>query len=576
MGCATPWIPEDECSGLHGSGGNSRFGPQLGSKGQILGKKSLARLLVVLGACVLAVGIAAGCGGGSQSGGSASGPIQVTTQQDIPHTDPAVAYDVLSWPVVHAVFTTLITYNESAQGFVPWAATSVPKPQNDGKKYVFTLHKGIKFTDGEPVDASAFKYEIERILDPETKSPVAGFYTNIVGATDYQKNPKHGTLKGVKVLSPTKIEFDLVKPVQTFLQIMAIPPAAAVPRKAVEKAGPGFDTHPVGDGPMKVQTFKHGAKLVLVKNPDYKNPSGSPETTEAKSKEIDITIGINPTTEIQRVQAGQADYELETAIPSAQYTQLKNDPKYQSYIKSAISSTIWYFYGNMTQKPFTNPKVREAMKYVIDKNRIRQVLAGEVAITSQMLPPPMPGYDTSIKAKNYYDPAKAKQLLKQAGYPNGFTIDFWDQNTSDEPKVDQVLKEDFSKAGIKMNLHSVSFAEWISKIESGKTQSGGGYWSQDFPDPSDFLDVLFNSEQIPANNQSWYKGSDKELDQALVEPNYQKRMQMYQDIQKQILASNAVVPVYNGKSIYFVNPKLKGAPIDPVWYQTYQTWYLTK
>src|SRR5688572_31821787 len=75
--------------------------------------------------------------------------------------------------------------------------------------YVFTLRKGIEFTNGEPVDASAFKYEIERILDPETKSPVAGLYTNIVGATDYQKYPKHGTLKGVKVISPTKIEFDL-------------------------------------------------------------------------------------------------------------------------------------------------------------------------------------------------------------------------------------------------------------------------------------------------------------------------------------------------------------------------------
>jgi ABC-type transport system substrate-binding protein len=549
---------------------------QLRNKERILGRKSLARLLVVLGACALAVGITTGCGtSGGGSSGNVNRPIQVTTSQDIPHTDPAVGYDTLSWPVEHAIFMTLITYNKSASAFVPWAATSVPKQQNGGKKYVFTLHKGMKFTDGEPVDASAFKYEIERILDPKTKSPVAGFYTNIVGATDYQKNP-NGELKGVKVLSPTKIEFDLVKPDQTFLQTMAIPSASAVPRKAVEKAGPDFDTHPVGDGPMKVQSFSRGSKMVLVKNPDYKNPSGVPEATEAQSKEIDITIGINPTTEIQRVQSGQADYELETAIPAAQYTQLKDNPQYQDYIITAVTNTIWYFYGNMTQKPFTNPKVREAMKYAIDKERIIQVLAGQAAMTSQMLPPHMPGYDTSIKSENYYDPAKAKQLLKEAGYPNGITIDFWDQNSSDEPKVDQVLQQDFAKSGIKMNLHSVSFSEWIDRQESGTTQSGGGYWSQDFPDPSDFLDVLFNSDQIPANNMSHYTAADKELNQALVEPNHQKRMAMYQDIQKQILADNAVVPVYNGKSVYFANPKLKGDPIDPVWYQTYQTWYLTQ
>ena len=147
-------------------------------------------MLVVLGACALAVGIAAGCGGDSQSGGSASGPIQVVSQQDIPHTDPAVAYDVLSWPVVHAVFTTLITYDESAEGFVPWVATSVPKPQNDGKKYVFTLRKGIKFTDGEPVDASAFKYEIERDTGPRDQEPGGGLLHQHRGGYRLPEEPK--------------------------------------------------------------------------------------------------------------------------------------------------------------------------------------------------------------------------------------------------------------------------------------------------------------------------------------------------------------------------------------------------
>ncbi|MGI9048969.1 MAG: ABC transporter substrate-binding protein, partial [Rubrobacteraceae bacterium] len=133
------------------------------------------RLSLLLGACTMAATVAAGCGGSGNSGGGGSGssnrPIQAVTSQDIPHTDPAVGYDTLSWPVEHAIFTTLVTYDKSGQGFVPWAATSVPKPQDNGKKYIFDIHKGMKFTDGEPVDAAAFKYEIERILKPETKSP---------------------------------------------------------------------------------------------------------------------------------------------------------------------------------------------------------------------------------------------------------------------------------------------------------------------------------------------------------------------------------------------------------------------
>jgi oligopeptide transport system substrate-binding protein len=534
-----------------------------------LGKEShLARLLVVLGVCALAVGMAAGCEGDSQSGGSASGPIQVTTQQDIPHTDPALAYDVYSWPVVHAVFTTLITYDESAKRFVPWVATSVPEPQNDGKKYVFTLRKGIEFTNDEPVDASAFKYEIERILDPGTKSPVAGLYTNIVGATDYQKNPRHGTLKGIKVLSPTRIEFDLVKPDVTFLQTMAIPPASAVPRKAVEKAGPDFDNSPVGSGPMKIQTFQRGSKLVLVKNKDYFD-----ESTAARSNEIDITIGLDPITQIQRVQQGSADYAID--FPSSQYTQLRDDPKYNDYIIEQPINSVLYIYMNMTQESWTNPKVREAMQYAIDKDRIVQVLAGRAYVTNQILPPKMPGYDDSIGSSSPYDPDRAKALLEEAGYPNGFSIEFWDHNAGDEPKVDQVIQQNLSDVGIEMDLHSVSFREYLDKTASGQTQTGINGWSQDYPDPSNFLDVLFSSDQIPANNFSYYSNPtvDEELDQAITMEDQSQRLALYQKAQKQILADYPIVPLWNEKKTYFRNPDIQGIHFHPVWYQVYRDWH---
>jgi len=523
--------------------------------------------LVVIGAFALAVWIDAGCEGTSGNGSSASGPIQVTTQQDIPHTDPALGYDTLSWPVEHAVYTTLITYNKSGTGFVPWAATFVPKPQNDGKKYVFTLHKGMKFTNGEPVDASAFKYEIERVLNPKTKSALAGFYTNIVGAADYQKNP-NGDLRGVKVLSPTKIEFDLVKPDATFLQTIAIPSASAVPKKAVEKAGPDFDNQPVGSGPMKVASFKRGSKLVLVKNKDYFD-----KNTAAKSNEIDITIGLDPTTQVQRVQQGSADYTIN--FPSSQYTQLKANAQYADYILEQPINTVWYIYMNMTQKPWTNPKVREAMQYAIDKDRILQVLARRAYVTNQILPPNMPGYDDSIESSSPYDPDKARALLKEAGYPNGFSIDFYDQITGDEPKVDQVIQQNLKDVGIKMKLHSLSFSAWIAKGESGETQSGVYSWAQDYPDPSDFLDVLFNSNQIPANNWSHYSNPtvDKELAQAISMEDQSQRLALYQKIQKQILADNPIVPLWNDKQTYFTNPDIQGTYIDPVFLQVYQDWY---
>jgi peptide/nickel transport system substrate-binding protein/oligopeptide transport system substrate-binding protein len=230
---------------------------------------------------------------------------------------------------------------------------------------------------------------------------------------------------------------------------------------------------------------------------------------------------------------------------------------------------------NMTQKPWTNPKVREAMQYAIDKDRIVQVLAGRAYVTNQILPPKMPGYDDSIGSSSPYDPDKARALLREAGYPNGFSMEFWDFNTGDQPKVDQVIQQNLSDVGIEMNLHSVSFSEWIDKSESGQTQTGMFGWTQDYPDPSNFLDVQFNSDQIPANNASYYSNPtvDKELNQAITMEDQSQRLALYQKIQNQILADDPIVPLWNEKKTFFRDPDIQGAYLHPVWYQVYQDWY---
>ncbi len=132
------------------------------------------------------------------------GTLESTLSQDPPSLDPALAYDNTSWSFVHAVFTTLVTYDKNGLGLVPWAATAVPEPQDGGKRYVFDLHPGMEFSNGEPLDAAAYKYSIERVLDPTTKSPLAGYYTNIAGAEEFAEDPKRG-LTGIEILSPTKL-----------------------------------------------------------------------------------------------------------------------------------------------------------------------------------------------------------------------------------------------------------------------------------------------------------------------------------------------------------------------------------
>jgi oligopeptide transport system substrate-binding protein len=134
-----------------------------------------------------------------------------------------------------------------------------------------------------------------------------------------------------------------------------------------------------------------------------------------------------------------------------------------------------------------------------------------------------------------------------------------------------VIQQNLSDVGIGMDLHSVSFSEYLDKSESGQTQTGMSAWSQDYPDPSNFLDVLFSSDQIPANNFSYYSNPmvDKGLDRAMTMEDQSQRLALYQKIQKQILADNPIVPLWNEKKTYFRNPDIQGIEFHPVWYQVY-------
>ena len=276
------------------------------------------------------------------------GTLQATLQQDPPSLDPAIGYDTVTWPLEHAIFVTLVTYNRTAKEFVPWAAKTVPKEENGGKRYVFDIKPGMKFTNGEPVDAAAFKYAIQRILDPQTKSPLSGFYTNIVGAKDYQDNPG-GDLAGVEVLSPTKLQFDLENADQTFLQTMSIPSASAVPKKAVQNLGDDFGSKPVTSGPFTVQQWQRGSKLILVKNQDYFDKGAA-----TKLDEIDFTIGLDPHTELLRVEPGSADYTFD-GIPTADFNTVVNNPQWENYIHHATINELGYVYMNTQMGPFNNP-----------------------------------------------------------------------------------------------------------------------------------------------------------------------------------------------------------------------------
>jgi ABC-type transport system substrate-binding protein len=369
------------------------------------------------------------------------------------------------------------------------------------------------------------------------------------------------------------LEFNLEKPDKTFLNTIALPSASAVPRKAVEEAGADFASRPVGSGQFVLDEYEPGSRLVLTRNPDYFD-----ERTAAGLDKIDFTLGIEPHTGLLRVQQGQSEV-LGDTIPSADFNSVKNDPRYEEYVHHATSNAITYLYMNTEVEPWNNGTVREAMQYAIDKERVIQVSNnGRGRVAGQILPPNMPGHDPSI-GEAPHDPEKAKQLLEEAGYPDGFEATFWSDNSPDSVKAAQVIQQDLAEVGVDAEIRSASFEEYLSSTSSGRTDAGMAGWFADFPDPSTFLNVLFDSAQIPANNLAKY--SNPEVDEKLARARYvqdaEERLTLYREIQKQILADHPWVPIFYHVNYYFVSPRVGGYVIHPVWGGgTYADWYLTE
>ncbi len=496
--------------------------------------------------------------------------VHVSYTEDMATLDPAIGYDIENWPVEHALFITLLSY-QNGTTLVPWAATSMPQVSQDLKTYTFHIHPGITFSDGEAVDSGAFRYAIERILDPKTQSPqggMGGWYGNLVGAKDYIDG-KTDHVAGIKTPDPLTISFTLVKPDRTFMNILATPFSSAEPQKAVEKWGRDYAHHVVGSAQFLLKSWVPGQSMVLVKNPGYFDPA-----TAAKVDQIDFTFNLDPQVALLRAQRGEIDV-IGDDIPSAQFLSVANNPKYKADLHHFTQVGINYVFMNTQVAPFDNKLVREAVNYAVDKKRIVQLMNGRGQVAQQILPPAMPGYDSSVEGTSY-DPQKAKQLLTQAGHPNGIQADFITLSNPPGPQIAQALQQQMAEAGITLNIKALPHAEYINTITTLKKAAiGFSGWYQDYPDPSDFLDVLFNSANVKQGsfNLSEYQNPavDKLMNDAQGLPVAQA-MPMYQQAQKLILADYPWVPLYFPVEYKWANPSITNFTIDPVWTFVYADW----
>jgi len=496
------------------------------------------------------------------------GAMTVTYKDDISTLDPAIGYDWQNWSMIKALFNGLMDYKAGTYTLEPDLAESFTISP-DGKIYTFKLRKDVKFHNGRKLTAEDMKYSIERAVNPKTQSPGQGFFWTIKGF-DEMVAGKTTELSGMTVVDPYTLRIELSQPDATFLHVMAINFAFAVPKEEVEKYGQDFGKHPVGTGAFSMKEWKLGQHVVYERNPDYYKPD------LPRLDKIVFEVGQEPTVALLRLQRGEVDI-LGDGIPPARFLQVKNDPKNADLIIEGGQLHTGYVSMNVRMKPFDNVKVRQAVNMAINKQRICKIINNRAVTANQPLPPAMPGYDKNYKGYPF-DPAKAKALMAEAGYANGVTTELYANNTDPNPRIAQAIQQDLAEIGITAEIKTLAQSTVIAaggeEDQAPMIWSGGMAWIADFPDPSNFYGPILGCGGAVKGGWNWAWYCNKDLDglaakaDAMSDPaKAGEREELWRSIFVKLMEDGPWAPVFNEQRFTMRADRLGGPDeifVDPV------------
>ena len=497
----------------------------------------------------------------------AGGGIVVTYKDDVATLDPAIGYDWQNWSMIKSLFDGLMDYVPGTTELRPGLAESYTISE-DGMTFTFKLRPGVKFHNGREMTAEDVKYSLDRVTNPATQSPGAGFFGSIMGY-DAMAGGSATTLDGVTVVDPLTVQIALSRPDATFLHVMALNFASVVPKEAVEAEGDDFGKQPVGTGAFKLEEWTLGQRLVFAKNADYWR-AGVPYLDT-----VTFEVGQEPIVALLRLQNGEVDVPGD-GIPPAKFTEVMGNPEEAARVVEGGQLQTGYITLNVTMPPFDKVEVRQAVNMAINKDRIVQIINGRAVPATQPLPPSMPGY-TEGYAGYPFDPAKAKEMLAAAGLPDGFETELFVMNTDPNPRIAQAIQQDLAGIGIKASIQSLAQANVIEAGGNGSAPmiwSGGMAWIADFPDPSNFYGPILGCAGAVEGGWNWSKYCNVTLDEeataadSMTDPaKVADRMAMWSDVYTKVMADAPWVPVFNEQRYTMKSARMGGADalfVDPV------------
>jgi len=364
------------------------------------------------------------------------GTLTVALSAEPPGLDPTTNPGATIKRVVHYnLLESLLKVDRNGK-LVPALARSY-KVSKNGREYTFTLQKGVLFHDGTRCTAADVKFSFERILDPKTAAPYRMFYEGI---------------ESVQVLDPLTVKFTLKKIDSNFIFNLARGDAVIVSRQAIDR----LKSLPIGTGPFKLAGWKRGDSVTLVKNPYY-YIRGIPYLDKVIFKFIP-----DPSAQLAALRAGDVDVIAYDLSPENAVL-LEQDPRFKVLKGNTTTEVILAM--NHSRKPFNARRVREAITLAIDRQAVIQgAVAGNGTPIGSHMDPTNPYY-VDLTGLHPYNPEKAKQLLMEAGYPNGFeAVLKLPEPYAYARRAGEIIADQLSQVGIKLTIEVIQWGQWIDRV----------------------------------------------------------------------------------------------------------------
>jgi peptide/nickel transport system substrate-binding protein len=567
-----------------------------------------------------------GCGG-SSGGGSAAHPDEGTPQRggthnllwagDIDHMDPISAYYTVSYTLLRTINRQLLSYPNSrdkTEATTPVAdmVEKAAEPTDGGTTYTYTIKQGVQWdapSGPRQVTGADAVLGFKRLCNPVQPTGALGYFVGVVkGMKEYcdgfAKVP--GTIPAMKqyisgheisgvTAQGNTITIKLERPAGDFPNILAMSFSAPMPMEMLDYLpdSPQFRQHFISNGPYKVEKYVAEKQIELIRNPAWKPESDA--LRKAYVDRISITQGSDEGPIFQQLQAGTADMTWDTSVPTANVPQLQATKDPLLYL-GETGRTDPYMTINL-QSPnqggaLKKLEVRQALNYAVNKKAIIQVLGGPVLNQplGQILTPPILGYeqfDPYATPDSAGDPAKAKELLAKAGYPNGLDLVYLYRNKGKQPAIAATMQAELAKSGIRLKLKQVPPADFytqhLSKPAAGKSGDwdlAGPGWSPDWAGNAarsffvPLLDGRYCGEG--STNYNCYNNDEvnKVIDKALASSDPAEVAKLWHQADEMVMADAPGVPVatgkqplYHGKRVrnWVYYPAANNADLTNVW-----------